>query len=99
MRSFEYYMPVQIIFGRGVIKQVKDYVEKQGIKRPCIITDSFLVNTAFGQDLFNAFAEINVYADVKVNPGIQPVNDCAKKVRDHYTNLCIFHEQLLVCSK
>ncbi len=82
MRSFEYYMPVQIVFGRGVIKQVKDYVEKQGIKRPCIITDSFLLNTAFGQDLFNAFAEINVYTDVKVNPGIQSVNDCAQKVRE-----------------
>lgn len=48
-KEFNYFMPTKIVFGNGYIDKVEEYIKKYGINKLCLITDSFLAETSFGQ--------------------------------------------------
>ena len=50
-KEFNYFMPTKIVFGNGYIDEVEEYIKKYGINKLCLITDSFLAETSFGQKL------------------------------------------------
>ena len=81
-KEFNYFMPTKIVFGNGYIDKVEEYIKKYGINKLCLITDSFLAETSFGQKLIESINGVKVFTEVEINPGIQSINACAQKIKE-----------------
>ena len=84
-KEFNYFMPTKIVFGNGYIDKVEEYIKKYGINKLCLITDSFLAETSFGQKLIESINGVKVFTEVEINPGIQSITKNKRVgLRRHY---------------
>ncbi|WPK69233.1 NAD-dependent methanol dehydrogenase [Eubacterium callanderi] len=77
MKEFNFYLPVKILFGEGIRNKVAQEAKVYGIKKPLIITDSFLKETEWGKLITEQFYGAVVFDKVIPNPTIASVNECA----------------------
>ena len=84
-KEFNYFMPTKIVFGNGYIDKVEEYIKKYGINKLCLITDSFLAETSFGQKLIESINGVKVFTEVEINPGIQS----SLQMKNHYGKILL----------
>ena len=69
---YQYNFPTTIRFGAGASSDLGDYLIKQGLKKPLIVTDNNVVNLSFfkniKQELLNKNISCEVFHDIHKNP-------------------------------
>ena len=69
---YQYNFPTTIRFGAGASSELGDYLIKQGLKKPLIVTDNNVVNLSFfkniKQELLNKNISCEVFHDIHKNP-------------------------------
>lgn len=64
--------PTDIRFGEGVIKELPDYLKKQGLKRPLLVTDPNVAQLGFFKDIHSDLRakglSVEVFSDMHANP-------------------------------
>ncbi len=91
---FEFSLPTRVIYGVGVIDQLRDTVAPYGRRRALLVTDAVLVQAGLAErvrsGLQNTAIEIAATFDqVPPNSTIQTVEDCAGLGREHGCDLII----------
>lgn len=70
--AFQYNFPTTIRFGAGVIKELPAYLQKNGLKRPLIVTDPTVAGLSFFKgivaDLHAHQLSVEVFSDIHKNP-------------------------------
>lgn len=70
--AYQYNFPTTIRFGAGVIKELPAYLEKNGLKRPMIVTDPTVAGLSFFKgivaDLHAHHLSTEVFSDIHKNP-------------------------------
>lgn len=68
----QYNFPTTIRFGAGAINELGDYLKKNNLKSPLIVTDSVVASLDFfkniTQDLNNKSISVTVFSDIHKNP-------------------------------
>ncbi|WP_348620886.1 iron-containing alcohol dehydrogenase [Pedobacter lusitanus] len=71
-KVYQYNFPTIIRFGAGAIKELPDYLQKNGLKRPMIVTDSTIAALPFFKaiviDLQTKGISVEVFSDIHKNP-------------------------------
>ena len=81
--NWNFYLPVELVFGSGTRHEIKSYIEKIGGTRGVLVCGkSFLRNgtaDAFLQAADGAL--VSVFSDIRPNPTTENVNACAAEMR------------------
>ena len=83
VRDFNFLLPTDVRFGCGVRKGILECVNALGIKKPCIVIDSFLISSKYGQELKEKLPNAAVFSDVIANPNIETISKCTKFCKDN----------------
>lgn len=83
VKDFTFLLPTQINFGCGARKEIKKFVGLANIKKPCIVTDNFLVNHVLGKELISTLPDAPVFCEVKPNPDLTTIAKCAQFCREN----------------
>ena len=71
-KIYQYNFPTTIRFGAGAVKELPDYVIKNGLKRPLIVTDPTVAQLPFFSrivnDLKSKNISVEVFSDIHKNP-------------------------------
>lgn len=83
--NWNYIQPVEIEFGNGKIKELKDIIKKKGYKNGLLICTNFLVRNGTAQNILNDSDStiIKIFSDIEPNPTVQNVDECAQIIRDN----------------
>lgn len=71
-KVYQYNFPTTIRFGAGAIKELPPYLQKNGLKRPMIVTDQTVAALPFFKSIVNDlqahFISVEVFNDIHKNP-------------------------------
>lgn len=70
--DFGFFLPTQIRFGRGVVKEIGDEIKERGLKKPMIITDDGIIKTGIADKVRGyieaAGLKCTIYDGIVPNP-------------------------------
>ena len=61
---YQYNFPTTIRFGAGASSELGDYLIKQGLKKPLIVTDNNVVNLSFFKNIQQELLNKNISCEV-----------------------------------
>lgn len=81
---WQYYQPVNIIFGEGEMKNIGVHLSNLGLKRAFLLSSSFLLGHGLVDKLRQCAGNVivDVSSDVESNPTITNVEDAVRRVRE-----------------
>jgi alcohol dehydrogenase class IV len=72
-KIYQYNFPTVIRFGAGSVKELPDYIIKNGLKRPLVVTDPNVAQLGFFKDILNDLRNKNISAEVFTDIHKNPV--------------------------
>ncbi len=80
---WDYLQPVQIRFGKGRVREIKDLAENMGCRKGLLVADSFFLTNGLAEQIIEASGGFlaGVFGDVSPNPDVEEVDACADKIR------------------
>jgi len=81
---YQYNFPTTIRFGAGVVKELGDYVKKQGLERPLIVTDPNVAQLSFFKEIVKDLQQKNISVEVFSDIHKNPVKSDVYKGTDMY---------------
>lgn len=81
---WNFYQPVQIIWGEGEVKKLGAHMAGKGYKRAFMIADAFLVNCGLAEQVagYSEGRIVGISSDVEPNPTVQNVDNTCGKARE-----------------
>src|SRR6478752_3014772 len=71
-KIYQYNFPTTIRFGAGASKELGDYLQKNGLSRPLIVTDAIVAQLDFFKEIINDLKKKNIpaeiFSDIHKNP-------------------------------
>ena len=49
--NFGFFLPTQIMFGRGVVKEVGEEIKARGLKKPMLVTDAGIIKIGLADQI------------------------------------------------
>jgi len=91
---FEFSMPTKVIYGIGVLENIKAAVQQFGKRRAILVTDKILVKVGPVELVKKGFAPSQIkivctYTDVPPNSDVTTVSECAALAKKHKCDLVI----------
>jgi alcohol dehydrogenase class IV len=83
-RIFQYNFPTTIRFGPGASKELADYLIKNGLARPLVVTDPSVAQLGFFSDIIEALKKKSLSVEVFHNIHKNPVKSDVYKGTDAY---------------
>lgn len=85
-KIYQYNFPTAIRFGAGASKELGDYLLKNNLAKPLIVTDSTVANLDFFKEIIADLNKKNISAEVFHNINKNPVKSDVYKGTDAYDN-------------
>ena len=79
--AFSFYSAAHLLFGESVRHRAPECAALAGMKRPCIVSDAFLLGCDFGRELTASLPAAAVFSQVLTNPTIASADACAQFCR------------------
>ncbi|SLM30209.1 NAD-dependent methanol dehydrogenase (modular protein) [Desulfamplus magnetovallimortis] len=91
---FEFSLPVKLVYGAGIIDNIKDAVARFGKRRALLVTDAILAEAGPVEKVKNGFKNTNisivsVFDDVPPNSTLKTVQDCAAQGNENNCDMVI----------
>lgn len=82
--NWNYLQPVNIKFGNGRVKEIKELAKKLGCKKGLLVSDPFFLDSGLAKAIVDDSKGVilNVFADVSPNPDVKEVDSCAKVIKE-----------------
>ncbi len=80
---WNYIQPVEILFGEGRIKEIKDLAQKIGVNRGILVCSNYFIRTKMAEQIV-AESEgklVAVFGEIAPNPDVTEVDKCADVIR------------------
>ncbi len=80
---WNYIQPVEILFGEGRIKEIKDLAQKMGVNRGILVCSNYFIRTKMAEQIV-AESEgklVAVFGEIAPNPDVTEVDKCADVIR------------------
>lgn len=85
-----FHVPTKILFGPGMLYQLKDIVEEEHHAiRPFLVTDKGIQKSGIAAKVMSQFADIPVFDDIEQNPKNTTVDKAGRIVRERKPDLII----------
>lgn len=85
-----YHVPTKIVFGSGVISQLKEIVQEElETSRPFLVTDQGIVDSGIARKVLSQIGDIQVFDEVEQNPKHTTINKAGDIVRKIEPDLII----------
>ncbi len=80
--QFKFHMPTQILFGRGLVKHLADYIPGEKV---LIVSDPFLYKNGVAQAIGDGMTgkKVAYFSDIEPNPSCESVDAAAAVAREH----------------
>ena len=80
---WEYFQPVTVRFGEGVIKELKQVASELGGKKGLLVSDPFFVKSGLAQEIVETSGGLlnSIYGQISPNPEVAEVDACAEQIR------------------
>src|SRR6059058_4315579 len=85
-KIYQYNFPTTIRFGAGSSKELADYLLKNNLTRPLIVTDSTVAQLDFSKEIIDDLKKKNISAEVFFDIHKNPVKSDVYKGTDVYDN-------------
>lgn len=79
--------PVNIIFGKGRISELKSLTEKY--KKPLLVCDPYFVKSGLAEKIKEIVGGAEVFCNVSPNPDVSEVNRCTELIKTEGTDVII----------
>lgn len=90
IKGFEYFQPVEIIFGQGKIKELNNILNNKGYKKGVLICDRiFILNGLSERLLAENFLIKSVFTDLSPNPLLSEVCNAVKIIKENDADFVI----------
>lgn len=90
--NFNWFSPIDVVFGSGKIKQIGDEIKRYNAKRVLLITDPGLKNAGVTGKILECIpkdVDCEVYTDVIPEPPMKSIEECANIVKEGNFDLLI----------
>ena len=84
--QWHYKQPVEIIFGKGTFKELKNLLQK--FKNPLLVADPFFVKSKYSESI-RELGINNIFYNFSSNPDVLQVNECSGIIRKNKTDVII----------
>lgn len=84
--EWHYKQPVDIIFGKGTFKELKNLLRK--FKNPLLVADPFFVKSKYSESIRELDIN-NIFYNFSSNPDVLQVNECSGIIRKNKTDVII----------
>ena len=85
-KIYQYNFPTTIRFGAGASKELGDYLQKNNLSRPLIVTDAIVAQLDFFKEIINDLKKKNISAEIFSDIHKNPVKSDVYKGTDVYDN-------------
>lgn len=81
--NFEYLLPTKIIFGENKYKEINKYIKELSQNNVLLVTDKFLLNQAYTNEIIKSNSIKYIYSKVTPNPTNLQVMDLVKYIESN----------------
>lgn len=83
--NWNYIQPVEIEFGNGKIKKLKEFIKERGYKNGLLVSSNFLVKNNIATNIVEDCAGLilDIFSDIQPNPTVENVDECAKFIKEN----------------
>ena len=85
-KIYQYNFPTTIRFGAGASKELGDYLQKNNLSRPLIVTDAIVAQLDFFKEIINDLKKKNISVEIFSDIHKNPVKSDVYKGADVYDN-------------
>lgn len=82
--EWTYQQPVEILFGNGRIREIRELAEKLGCRKGLLVSDRFFAANGLAKQIAEKSGGIlqGIFSEVSSNPEVTEADNCAKMLRE-----------------